>query len=76
MAKGLSAEDLSQLHQQWLGLVVLGSGVSGNDGWVEFKASYRDNHDVVEMHEKSVFTRLANSWFYIGGEVAHINTAK
>ena len=76
MAKGLSAEDLSQLHQQWLGLVVLGSGVSGNDGWVEFKASYRDNNDVVEMHEKSVFTRLANSWFYIGGEVAHINTAK
>jgi SEC-C motif-containing protein len=76
MAKGLNAGDLSQLDQQWLGLIVLGSGVAGNEGWVEFKASYRDNNDVVEMHEKSVFTKVADRWFYIGGEVAHTKTQK
>ncbi len=76
MAKGLSANDLSQLDHQWLGLIVLGSGVSGNEGWVEFKATYQDNNDVVEMHEKSVFTKVANRWFYIGGEVARIKAPK
>ncbi|MDB3966362.1 YchJ family metal-binding protein [Porticoccaceae bacterium] len=70
MASDLSAEELSKSDTEWLSLTVLGSGTSGNSGWVEFKAVYRDNQRSVEMHEKSVFTLQGNRWFYIGGEVS------
>ena len=70
MAKDLSVEELSRSDTQWLGLEILGSGISGTSGWVEFKAMYQDKHRSVEMHEKSVFTLQGNRWFYIGGEVS------
>ena len=70
MAKDLSVEELSKSDTQWLGLTILGSGISGNSGWVEFKAVYKDQQRSVEMHEKSVFTLQGNRWFYIGGEVS------
>jgi SEC-C motif-containing protein len=71
MASDLSVEELSKSDTEWLSLKILGSGTSGNSGWVEFKAVYRDNQRPVEMHEKSVFTLQGNRWFYIGGEVSH-----
>lgn len=74
MAKDLSIEDLSRSDTEWLGLQVLGSGTSGNSGWVEFKAVYKDNGQHIEMHEKSVFTKLGERWFYIGGEVSRTTT--
>ena len=70
MAKDLSLEELSRSDTEWLGLKILDSGISGNSGWVEFKAVYRDNQRRVEMHEKSVFTLQYNRWLYIGGEVS------
>lgn len=73
MAKDLSVEELSKSDTQWLGLTILGSGISGNSGWVEFKAAYKDQQRSVEMHEKSVFTLQGNRWFYIGGEVSRNN---
>lgn len=71
MAKDLSIEDLSSSDTEWLGLQIMDSGVSGNSGWVEFKAVYKDNNRPVEMHEKSVFTLQGARWFYVGGEVSH-----
>ncbi|MBT7258406.1 YchJ family metal-binding protein [Porticoccaceae bacterium] len=70
MAKDLSIEELSRSDTEWLGLKILDSGISGNSGWVEFKAVYRDNQRRVEMHEKSVFTLQGNRWLYVGGEVS------
>jgi len=70
MAKDLSIEDLSRSDTEWVGLQIIDSGVSGNSGWVEFKAVYNDNSRPVEMHEKSVFTLLRQRWFYVGGEVS------
>jgi len=69
MAKDLSIEDLSRSDTEWVGLQIIDSGVSGNSGWVEFKAVYNDNSRPVEMHEKSVFTLQGQRWFYVGGEV-------
>jgi SEC-C motif-containing protein len=70
MAKDLSIEDLSRSDTEWVGLQIIDSGVSGNSGWVEFKAVYNDNSRPVEMHEKSVFTLQGQRWFYVGGEVS------
>ena len=71
MAKGLSIEELSRSDTEWVGLQIVDSGVSGNSGWVEFKAVYKDKNRSMEMHEKSVFTLQGQRWFYVGGEVSH-----
>ncbi len=72
MAKGLTEAALSKRDQTWLGLQVLGSDASGNQGWVEFKASYQDGEASNEMHEKSIFILIDEQWFYIGGEVQQV----
>jgi SEC-C motif-containing protein len=70
MAKGLTAEELSEQGLQWVSLEVLGSGVRDKQGWVEFKATYREEGKTRVLHEKSVFTLNGDSWLYIGGEIA------
>ncbi|RZO19808.1 MAG: zinc chelation protein SecC [SAR92 clade bacterium] len=69
MAKNLRVSELSEKTQQWIKLDVLGSGHTGTEGWVEFKAIYQTNSGKSIMHEKSVFTRIEHQWFYIGGEI-------
>ena len=71
MATDLSIAELSRSNVDWVALQIIDTGVDNNSGWVEFKASYQDNNDVIEMHEKSVFIRQRSRWFYIGGEVSH-----
>ena len=69
-AKDLTAVELSIATQDWAGLEIRGSGVDGNAGWVEFCATYGRVAGVSSrLHEKSVFSRVAGSWLYIGGEV-------
>ena len=69
-AKGLTAAELSIVTQHWTGLEIRRSGVDGNAGWVEFCATYGSAAGVSSsLHEKSVFSRVAGSWLYIGGEV-------
>ncbi len=70
MAKDLNVDDLSKVSQQWCGLNIVDTDVSGDDGSVEFKASYKYEDTIIVMHEKSVFKRIAGRWFYIGGEVS------
>ncbi|MAE04400.1 MAG: zinc chelation protein SecC [Porticoccaceae bacterium] len=71
MATDLSIAELSRSDIDWIKLHIIDTGVDGNSGWVEFKASYQDNNHITEMHEKSVFIRQGSRWFYIGGEVSH-----
>jgi SEC-C motif-containing protein len=71
MATDLSIAELSRSDIDWIKLHIIDTGVDGNSGWVEFKASYQDNNHITEMHEKSVFIRQGSLWFYIGGEVSH-----
>ena len=40
MSKNLRVSELSEKTQQWIKLDVLGSGHTGTEGWVEFKATY------------------------------------
>lgn len=69
MAKNLRVSELSKKTQHWIKLDVLGSGNTDTEGWVEFKATYQTNSGKSVMHEKSVFTRIEQQWFYIGGEI-------
>ena len=69
MAKGLTAQALSEKAQQWVSLEVVGSGVTDQQGWVEFKATYLEDSKQRVMHEKSVFTLSGDCWLYIGGEI-------
>ena len=69
MAKGLTAQELSEKAQQWVSLEVVGSGVTDQQGWVEFKVTYLEDSKQRVMHEKSVFTLSGDCWLYIGGEI-------
>lgn len=77
-AKDLSAETLSIKELAWCGLEILEKSQQGDEAIVEFKAWYRsDSPSAVayqgqaceHLHERSVFTRIAGRWLYIGGEI-------
>ena len=69
-AGGLTAEMLSRRGHQWLRLEVLAKRQSGDKGFVEFNAWYRDGDGREQvLHEKSVFQRSGGRWLYVGGEV-------
>ena len=70
-AKGQTAESLNQSNTEWLGLTVHSSGVDSNSGFVEFSASFKEEGELMEMHERSEFTFIAGRWFYIGGDVSY-----
>ena len=70
-ARGLTAEKLSQRSCDWLGLEIIAKEQKGDQGEVEFRASFRDENGLRQiMHEKSVFQRIAGGWLYVGGEVS------
>jgi SEC-C motif-containing protein len=69
-AGGLTAQALGRREREWIKLEVLARQQSGDKGWVEFKAWYRDGGAKEQvMHEKSVFQRTGGRWLYGGGEV-------
>lgn len=69
-AGDLTATALSRRSCDWVKLEVLSKSQNGDSGQVEFKAWYTAEHGGLEvLHEKSVFTRVAGRWFYIGGEI-------
>lgn len=70
-AKGLDEVALSQRDTDWCRLEVLAKSQRGDEGCVEFKAFYKTaKGGEGVMHEKSVFSRVAGRWFYVGGEVS------
>ncbi|WP_064602680.1 YchJ family metal-binding protein [Photobacterium sp. J15] len=60
------------VNTEWLGLEVISNEIAANgEGFVEFKAFYRDGKDEYCLHEKSRFLRElhgeSTQWFYIDG---------
>lgn len=55
---------------QWLGLKIVSTDKgSENDinGMVEFKATYIENGQIQQIHEKSLFKKENNQWKYVSG---------
>ncbi|MGH1487568.1 MAG: YchJ family protein [Cellvibrionaceae bacterium] len=70
MSQGLSSEELSASNTQWTRLSVIDKSQKGDDGIVEFKAFFVDEHgQEAQLHERSVFKRIKGKWLYVGGEV-------
>lgn len=69
-ARGLTPEALSKRDREWTRLQIVDKQQRGDQGFVEFKAYYREGDGEEHiMHEKSVFQRSGGRWLYVGGEV-------
>jgi len=67
--KEISKEDIKNwsLNSKWLGLEILNIGEINNDsleGTVEFIAKYKQNAIIYTHHEKSLFKKSNNRWYY------------
>ncbi|MDX8336470.1 MULTISPECIES: YchJ family protein [Cetobacterium] len=57
------------LNSEWLGLEIVSTEAGqeeDSEGIVEFKASYKENGELVVHHEKSKFVKKDGQWFYHG----------
>ncbi len=67
---GLDLADMNEwaTGSQWLGLTVLGYGVSpqtADQAWVRFEAKWQDESGLHTHQEHSVFVRMAEQWFFV-----------
>ena len=70
MTQGLTAEALSEKTINWVRLEVINNNQKGDDGYVEFKAYYKDESGLEKAHhEKSTFKRMNRQWYYVEGDV-------
>ena len=56
---------------KWLGLEVLKTEkgeVNDSEGWVEFKACFKEDGQNQIMHERSYFQKENAAWVYVSGE--------
>lgn len=80
--KEISKEDIKNwsLNSKWLGLEILNIGEINNDsleGTVEFIAKYKQNDIIYTHHEKSLFKKSNNRWYYHSQlETSDIHTIK
>lgn len=56
-------------NSQWISLQVLSSKDEGDEGNVEFVATFKENFVTKKHHEKSVFTRIDGKWCFKSGVV-------
>lgn len=69
-ASAIRVADLEGGDVEWTGLEILSSEQKGNAGYVEFRAGFRDNEGMASVHhERSVFVRHRNRWYYLSGDV-------
>lgn len=61
-------------NTQWLKLDVCHAETSGDKGVVEFIAYYRDQRGLGQLHERSLFVKKENRWFYTSG--THLPASK
>jgi SEC-C motif domain protein len=65
-APAVSAQDLGRADTLWTGLQIVDSQQRGNQGMVEFRASFLDADGKPDVHhEKSSFVREGGRWFYL-----------
>ncbi|MGB2079303.1 MAG: YchJ family protein [Vibrio sp.] len=63
-------EILESTQCEWQALhIIHQSRVIQNQGFVEFKAFFKDDDQELCMHEKSRFVFENNQWFYVDGEM-------
>ncbi|MDR5902264.1 YchJ family protein [Halomonas icarae] len=60
----LTADDTTH----WLRLQVVSSGEQGDEGWVTFRATFREGHQYGVLEEASRFRREAGHWRYLDGQ--------
>lgn len=63
----------------WIGLEIVSTAAGGKDdetGIVEFKASYRENGKVRQLHEISRFEKVEGRWSYVDGEMPKPQTVR
>lgn len=56
---------------QWVKLEVLNAEIEPNNpdmGTVEFKAYYQEDKKLFCIHERSVFHKIDDRWFYVSGK--------
>ncbi|MDD9301631.1 MAG: YchJ family protein [Desulfobacter sp.] len=54
----------------WLGLDILGKDMDGPDrGRVEFVAFFEQDSSLGQLHERSLFIRIKNRWYYTEGQI-------
>lgn len=65
----LTADNYVLPSRQWLGLAITQHQIAedGQQGWVTFKARYRENSQLFTHHERSRFVYAAHQWFYADG---------
>lgn len=57
---------------KWLGLKIVSiekGGAEDDSGVVEFVARYKLNGKAIRIHEKSLFCRINDQWFYLEADV-------
>lgn len=63
---------------QWIQLSILNTQqgtATDNKGFVEFIATFEENGEFFELHEKSRFIKKDKRWFYVDGE-SEVNNIK
>ena len=59
-------------HTRWLGLTILGKEkgeATDTTGYVSFAARYQDTQGENTLHERSLFRKEGDQWFYVEGDV-------
>ena len=71
MVSSMSEAELSMRSTEWVGLKIIDKSQQGEQGFVEFKALFKnENGKECVHHEKSVFERIDGRWLYVCGEVS------
>jgi len=65
----LNANELSIKSINWLHLEILSKDQKGDQGLVEFKASYQNEGHELIHHERSSFKRVNGEWLYVTGDI-------
>jgi len=60
----------------WLKLDVIHTSEHGDNGIVEFVATYMENLQTRTLHERSQFIREDNHWYYVDGNTTTQNASK
>ena len=64
------AAALSQIDTEWIDLDIVSSFQKGNNGVVEFIATYRQlDGTLAHHHERSIFIRHLGRWYYDDGDI-------
>jgi SEC-C motif-containing protein len=54
---------------KWLNLQIINTSHQGNQGMVEFKATYMADKTIHILHETSYFVKENDCWFYVNGDL-------